>query len=67
MSKFDAAAGKHRSVTYERADYEAKVREKRQGRAKGKHPKAPDETPCPDGQSNPSDPAIQTTLQAINR
>jgi transposase len=42
----------------ERADYEAKVaaREKRQGRAKGKHPKAPDDRPCPDEQSNLSDP-----------
>ena len=42
----------------ERADYEAKVaaRDKRQGRAKGKHPKAPDETPRPDEQSNLSDP-----------
>ncbi len=42
----------------ERADYEAKVaaRETRKGRAKGKHPKAPDETPRPDEQSNLSDP-----------
>lgn len=42
----------------ERSDYEAKVaaREKRKGRAKGKHPKAPDETPRPDEQSNLSDP-----------
>jgi transposase len=42
----------------ERADYEAKVaaREKRKGRAKGKHPKPPDETPRPDEQSNLSDP-----------
>ncbi len=42
----------------ERADYEAKVaaREKRQGRAKGAHPKPPDETPGPDEQSNLSDP-----------
>ena len=42
----------------ERADYEAKVaaREKRQGRAKGPHPKPPDETPGPDEQSNLSDP-----------
>ena len=42
----------------ERAEYEAKVaaREKRQGRAKGKHPKPPDETPRPDEQSNLSDP-----------
>ncbi len=42
----------------ERGDYEAKLaaREKRQGRAKGKHPKPPDETPRPDEQSNLSDP-----------
>ena len=42
----------------ERADYEAKVaaREQRQGRAKGKRPKPPDETPRPDEQSNLSDP-----------
>ncbi len=42
----------------ERADYEAKVaaRDKRQGRAKGKHPKAPDDRPRPDEQSNLSDP-----------
>jgi transposase len=42
----------------ERADYEAKVaaRAKRQGRAKGKHPKPPDATPGPDEQSNLSDP-----------
>ena len=42
----------------ERADYEAKVaaRETRTGRAKGKHPKPPDETPHADEQSNLSDP-----------
>ena len=42
----------------ERADYEAKVaaRETRTGRAKGKHPKLPDETPRADEQSNLSDP-----------
>jgi transposase len=42
----------------ERADYEAKVaaREQRKGRAKGKHPKPPDETPRPEEQSNLSDP-----------
>ena len=42
----------------ERADYEAKVaaREQRQGRAKGKHPKPPDERPRDKEQSNLSDP-----------
>jgi transposase len=42
----------------ERDDYEAKVaaREKRKGRAKGKHPKPPDGTPRADEQSNLSDP-----------
>ena len=42
----------------ERADYEAKVavRESRTGRAKGKHPKPPDDTPEPHAQSNLSDP-----------
>ena len=42
----------------ERADYETKVaaREERKGRAKGKHPKPPDETPRRDEQSNLSDP-----------
>jgi transposase len=41
-----------------RADHEAKVaaRDKRKGRAKGKHPKPPDETPRPEEQSNLSDP-----------
>ena len=32
------------------------AREQRQGRAKGKRPKPPDETPRPDEQSNLSDP-----------
>jgi transposase len=51
------ARAKARAET-ERDDYEAKVtaRDKRKGRAKGKHPKAPDETPRPDEQSNLSDP-----------
>ena len=42
----------------ERAEYEAKVaaRETRKGRAKGKHPKPPDEAPRGDEQSNLSDP-----------
>ncbi len=42
----------------ERADYEVKVaaREQRRGRARGKHPKPPDERPNPDEQSNLSDP-----------
>jgi transposase len=42
----------------ERADYEAKVaaRDKRKGRAKGKHPKPPGETPRGGEQSNLSDP-----------
>jgi hypothetical protein len=42
----------------ERDDYEAKVtaRDERKGRAKGKHPKAPDDRPRPDEQSNLSDP-----------
>ncbi len=42
----------------ERADYEAKVvaREARTGRAKGKHPTPPDDTPRADEQSNLSDP-----------
>ena len=42
----------------ERGAYDAKVaaREKRRGRAKGKHPKPPDETPAAAEQSNLSDP-----------
>jgi transposase len=42
----------------ERADWEAKVaaREARTGRAKGKHPKLPDDMPGPDEQSNLTDP-----------
>ena len=42
----------------ERGAFEAKVaaREKRRGRAKGKHPKPPTETPAADAQSNLSDP-----------
>ena len=45
-------------IHQERADYEANVAagDKRKDRAKGKHPKAPDETPRPDQQSNSSDP-----------
>ena len=51
------AQAKARAET-ERADYEAKVaaREARKGRAKGKHPKPPDETPRGDEQNNLSDP-----------
>ena len=47
-----------RAAAAERGAYEAKVaaREKRRGRAKGKHPKPPDETPGPSEQSNLSDP-----------
>ena len=42
----------------ERAAFEAKVRARgeRNGRAKGKHPKPPDDTPQPQEQSNLSDP-----------
>ncbi len=42
----------------ERADYEAKVaaRAARRGRAKGRHPKPPDDKPRADEQSNLSDP-----------
>ena len=42
----------------EREAFEAKVaaREKRRGRAKGKHPKPPAETPAANAQSNLSDP-----------
>ncbi len=42
----------------ERVDYEAKLaaREQRKGRAKGKHPRRPDDRPRPDEQSNLSDP-----------
>lgn len=42
----------------ERGAYEAKAaaRNKRKGRAKGKHPKPPDDAPRPDEQSNLSDP-----------
>ena len=49
----------------ERADYEAKVaaRETRTGRAKGKHPKPPDETPRADEQSNLSDPGQPADAQ----
>lgn len=51
------AQAKARAET-ERADWEAKVaaREKRRSRAKGKHPKPPDDTPEPHAQSNLSDP-----------
>lgn len=51
------AQGKARAEA-ERADYEAKVaaREKRRGRAKGRHIKPPEETPGADEQSNLSDP-----------
>ncbi len=52
----------------ERADYEAKLaaREKRQGRAKGKHPKPPDATPRPDEQSNLSDPESRLMRKSKN-
>ena len=42
----------------ERADYEAKVaaRDQRKGRAKGKHPKPPSETPGAEEQNNLTDP-----------
>ncbi len=52
----------------ERADYEEKVaaREKRQGRAKGPHPKPPDETPEPDAQSNPGDPNSRLMRKSKN-
>ena len=51
------AQAKARAAT-ERADYEAKVaaRDKRKGRAKGRHIKPPEETPRADEQSNLSDP-----------
>ena len=52
----------------ERSDYEEKVaaREKRQGRAKGPHPKPPDETPEPDAQSNLSDPDSRLMRKSKN-
>ena len=52
----------------ERAVYEAKVaaREKRTGRAKGKRPKAPDETPRRDEQSNLSDPDSRLMRKSKN-
>ncbi|MFQ5939797.1 MAG: IS1182 family transposase, partial [Alphaproteobacteria bacterium] len=52
----------------ERADYEAKVaaRETRKGRAKGKPPKPPDETPGPDEQSNLSDPDSRLMRRSKN-
>ncbi len=51
-------AGAKARAEAERAAYEVKVaaRDKRAGRAKGKHPKPPDETPRRDEQSNLSDP-----------
>ena len=61
--RLDAARGRLEAQSKvrdeaERAHYEGKVaaREQRQCGAKGKHPKAPDETPRPDEQSNLSDP-----------
>ena len=52
----------------ERADYEAKVaaRDKREGRAKGKHPKPPSETPRPEDQSNLSDPDSRLMRKSKN-
>ena len=52
----------------ERADYEAKVaaRDKREGRAKGKHPKPPDDRPRPDEQSNLSDPDSRLMRKSKN-
>jgi transposase len=52
----------------ERADYEAKVavRESRTGRAKGKHPKPPDDTPGPHAQSNLSDPDSRLMRKSKN-
>ncbi|MGH2804436.1 MAG: transposase [Thermoleophilaceae bacterium] len=52
----------------ERADWEAKVaaREKRTGRAKGKHPKPPQATPGGDEQSNLSDPDSRLMRKSRN-
>jgi transposase len=54
--RLEARAKAHAEAA--RADHEAKVRarEARQGRAKGQHPKPPDDTPRPEAQSNLSDP-----------
>ena len=57
--KLDAARRRLEArAAAEREAHEAKVaaREKRRGRAKGKHPKPPAETPAADAQSNLSDP-----------
>ena len=52
----------------ERGAYEAKlaVREKRRGRARGKRPKPPDETPGPSEQSNLSDPDSRLMRKSKN-
>jgi hypothetical protein len=52
----------------ERADHEAKVaaRDKREGRAKGKHPKPPDDTPRAEEQSNLSDPDSRLMRKSKN-
>ena len=57
--KLDAARRRLEArAAAEREAHEAKVaaREKRRGRAKGKHPKPPAETPAADARSNLSDP-----------
>jgi transposase len=52
----------------ERAEYEAKVaaRDQRKGRAKGKHPKPPDDTPRAEAQSNLSDPDSRLMRKSKN-
>jgi transposase len=52
----------------QRADHETKVaaRAKRKGRAKGKHPKPPNDTPGPDQQSNLSDPDSRLMRKSKN-
>ena len=52
----------------ERGEYEAKVtaRGKHWGRAKGKHPKPPDQTPGPNEQSNPSGPNSRVVRKSRN-
>ena len=56
--RLEAQAQAQARAAAEREAYEAKVaaREKRRGRAKGKHPRPPAETPAADAQSNLSDP-----------
>ena len=54
--RLEAQAEARAAAEHEAREAKVAAREKRRGRAKGKHPKPPAETPAADAQSNLSDP-----------